>query len=285
MWGNTDGTVHDLDMEFLHDLRVATRRVRFALLMFNEYIGKRRVEKLRKELSWIAKSLGRVRDIDVFQETFSEQFARVGASEEMIEHVLCYYRGKRKKNLESMKRDLQSHRYIELLDGLRKLETSMKRKGRTQGVPVVELIPDFIEAVLQRMSGWLDRSAESLSSKDLHELRIQFKGLRYTTEFFSDLYVSGMSRVIRGFVRFQDSLGLFQDAQVSSQMLRTFSEKSMKRGAAGVDVMLGVGGLIQVQREIQEKQYIQFLSMWSMFPRQVKNLRKLLSTKKFYTHL
>ena len=285
MWGNTDGTVHDLHIEFLHDLRVATRRARFALQLFREYVGEQRMETLRKELSWIAKSLGKVRDIDVFQEKFSEQFRRIGASEELIEDVVGHYTGKRYRNLESMKIDLQSDRYVELLDNLRKLEGFMITKGQGQGVPVVELIPGFIEAVLQRMSSWLDHSADSLTPNDLHKLRIEFKGLRYTTEFFGDLYAGEMRKVIRGFVQFQDCLGLFQDAQVASQMLRSFSEKLMKKGTARVDVMLGVGGLIQVQREIQEQQQAQFLSMWNIFPRQIKDLRKLLKTKKFYNHV
>ena len=284
MWGNTDGTVYDLDIEFLHDLRVATRRARFVLLLFKEHIGNSQAEPLRKELSWIAKSLGRVRDIDVFQEKFSEQFRRIGASEEIIQSVVGHYTDKRYKNLESLIIDLQSDRYVELLNHLRKLEASMMRKGKGQGLPIVELIPGFIETVLQRMSNWIDRSSDSLSPNDLHDLRIEFKGLRYTSEFFNDLYAGKMHKVISGFVQFQDCLGLFQDAQVASQMLRKFSEKSMKRGTARVDMMLGVGGLIQIQREIQEQKQAQFLSMWNGFPHQIKNLRKLLQTKKFYNH-
>ena len=284
MWGNTDGTVYDLDIEFLHDLRVATRRARFALHLFRDNVGEEWSETLRKELSWIAKSLGKVRDIDVFQEKFSEQFRKIGASEDIIQSVVGHYTCKRQRNLEKMREDLQSGRYEELLDRLRKLEDTMLRKGQTQEVPVVELVPGLIGAVLDRMSGWLDRSAESLSPNDLHELRIEFKGLRYTTEFFSDLYAGEMRRVIRGFVQFQDCLGLYQDAQVATQTLRRFSEKIMKKGSASVDVMLGVGGLIQVQREIQEQQQTQFMIMWQGFAGQMRDLGKLVSTHAFYTH-
>ena len=285
MWGNTEGTIHDLDVEFLHDLRVATRRIRFALLLFEEYVGKTRTENLRKELTWIAKSLGRVRDIDVFQEKFSVQFRKIGASEDLIELVVGHYNGKRRKNMETLKADLESNRYKNIIEALRKLEIYMRRKGRGQGVPVVELVPGLIETVLDRMSAWLGRSADSLSPNDLHELRIAFKGLRYTTEFFDDLYAGDMRKVIRGFVQFQDCLGLFQDAQVASQALRKFSQKAMKKGTASVDMMLGVGGLIQVQREIQEQQQARFLSMWKDFSRQIKKLRRLLRTGKFYNEV
>jgi CHAD domain-containing protein len=284
MWGNTHGTMYDLDIEFLHDLRVATRRARFALHLFSDHIGEERSETLRKELSWIAKSLGRVRDIDVFQEKFSEQFRKIGASEDIIQSVIGHYTRKRHRNFEKMREDLQSGRYEELLNSVRELEDTMLRKGRMQEIPVVEFVPGLIGAVLDRMSGWLDRSAESLSPNDLHELRIEFKGLRYTTEFFSDLYAREMRRVIRGFVQFQDCLGLYQDAQVATQTLRRFSEKIIKKGSASVDVMLGVGGLIQVQREIQERQQTQFMIMWQGFAGKMGDLRKLVNSHAFYTH-
>ena len=93
-----------------------------------------------------------------------------------------------------------------------------------------------------------------------------------------------MRRVIRGFVQFQDCLGLYQDAQVATQTLRRFSEKIMKKGSASVDAMLGVGGLIQVQREIQEQQQTQFMIMWQGFAGQMRDLGKLVSTHAFYTH-
>ena len=284
MWGNTEGTVHDLDIEYLHDLRVATRRARFALKLFANHIGEEWAEELRQELSWIAKSLGKVRDIDVFQEKLSEQFRKIGASDDIIQSVVGHYTGRRHKNLGKMKEDLFSERYLNLLDRLRELADAMMRESRSQGGPVVELVPGFIGAALDAMSGWLDRSAVSLSVNDLHELRIEFKGLRYTTEFFSDLYTKEMRRIIRGFVQFQDCLGLYQDAQVATETLRRFSGKMMKKGSSSVEVILGVGGLIQVQREIQEQQHLQFLAMWSKFPRQIKELSKLLQTGKFYIH-
>ena len=284
MWGNTDGTIFDLDIEFLHDLRVATRRARFALKLFEDHLGEEWAEELRQELSWIAKSLGKVRDIDVFQEKFSDQFRKIGASKDIIQSVVGHYTGRRQKNMGKMKEDLLSERYSKLLDRLRELEKTMLQKGATQGIPVVELVPGFIGAALDRMSGWLDRSAVSLSVNDLHELRIEFKGLRYTTEFFSDLYTKEMRKTIGGFVQFQDCLGLYQDAQVATETLHKFSERMMKKGSVSVDVMLGVGGLIRVQREIQERQHSQFLDMWNKFPRLIKKMRRLLQTGKFHNH-
>jgi CHAD domain-containing protein len=296
MWGNTEGTLHDLHPEYLHDLRVATRRLRFALNLFKDTLDGEVVTGLRKELSWVAKGLGKVRDIDVFQEKFTEQFREIVATDSVISAVETYYRGRRDRSLDKMKEALLSERYRKLLDRLHELERDALKEG---GATVVEKervqnpgrmlitahIPVIIESALKKMDKWLDRSAQSLTAEDLHELRIEFKGLRYTTEFFSELYAPAMRKLIRGFVRFQDCLGLHQDAQIATETLRGFSEKMMRGERPPLEVLLGAGSLLQVQRQIQERERKRFLAMWHKFPGQVKELRKLLKSGKFYDHV
>ncbi len=58
MTANLEGTRLDLDPEFLHDLRVATRRSRFALRLLREWFGSARCEPLRDELRWIGGPAG-----------------------------------------------------------------------------------------------------------------------------------------------------------------------------------------------------------------------------------
>jgi CHAD domain-containing protein len=335
MWANTEGTLYDLDPEFLHDLRVSTRRARFALKIFGEQVGADLAAELRKELSWAAKKLGRVRDIDVFQDKFSVQFKKIvvpdrreatdrregvpsgatdrregvpsgatdrregvpsGAtgrsegipsesvhsviSDRVLQAIVEYYRGKREKHRERMWKVLASERYGNLLQGLKNLEGDMLRKGG--GVPIVEAVPNFVGAALDRMHVWFERSAVSLTADDLHELRIEFKGLRYTMEFFSDLYVAPMRKAISNFVKFQDCLGLHQDAQAALESLKDFAASVVKRGNPDPELLLAVGSLMQVQRDIQEAQRNLFLGMWNRFPRQVRGIQKLLKSGAFH---
>ena len=65
-----------------------------------------------------------------------------------------------------------------------------------------------------------------------------------TTEFFNDLYAPRMSSVIRGFVKFQDCLGLYQDAQVAMETLRELAEEIAGRPKAPAQLLLGIGSLI-----------------------------------------
>ena len=286
MWANTEGTLYDLDPEFLHDLRVATRRVRFALKIFNDLAGSEPAKELRKELSWAARSLGRVRDIDVFQQKFSEQFSRIKANDqrEMVDRVIRmiveYYRERRSRYCEKINAVLVSDRYRTLLERLRDLERDLLRRG--DGVPTVDAIPGIVGGALDKMHVWFERTAESLTPDDLHALRIEFKGLRYTAEFFSDLYIAPMRKAIRGFIQFQDCLGLYQDAQVALDSLEEFAQRMVKRGDPDPDLMLSIGALMQVQRSIQEEQRALFLGKWNRFPKQVRGIQKLLKSGSFY---
>jgi len=53
------------DEEDVHDMRVATRRMRAALRLFRDYLPKRTTARMMRELRWIALALGEVRDLDV----------------------------------------------------------------------------------------------------------------------------------------------------------------------------------------------------------------------------
>src|SRR5262249_47611073 len=58
------GTRLGEDPEELHDMRVATRRIRAALSVFREALPVR-AARFNREWAWLADSLGRVRDLDV----------------------------------------------------------------------------------------------------------------------------------------------------------------------------------------------------------------------------
>src|SRR5690606_38574564 len=61
---NEPGTRLGEDIEALHDMRVATRRIRAAMQAFRPWLPPR-FERFRAELGWVARALGEVRDLDV----------------------------------------------------------------------------------------------------------------------------------------------------------------------------------------------------------------------------
>lgn len=63
---NVDGTRADLDSEFLHDLRVATRRTRSALSQVKRVLPDAVVEEFKARFAWLGQITGPTRDLDVF---------------------------------------------------------------------------------------------------------------------------------------------------------------------------------------------------------------------------
>ena len=70
-WSTPDG---------IHDMRVASRRLRSVLADFSPYLRKRRISASLKEIKSIAEALGRVRDQDVAIKTL-ESLAAVAPAE------------------------------------------------------------------------------------------------------------------------------------------------------------------------------------------------------------
>ncbi|HIP52782.1 MAG TPA: CHAD domain-containing protein, partial [Chromatiales bacterium] len=69
---NIEGTKADLDTEFLHDLRVATRRIRSALTQIKGVFEPELVERFKAEFAWIQEITGRTRDMDVYLLKFDD---------------------------------------------------------------------------------------------------------------------------------------------------------------------------------------------------------------------
>ncbi|PVV11667.1 MAG: hypothetical protein B6D72_09960, partial [gamma proteobacterium symbiont of Ctena orbiculata] len=63
---NIDGTRANLDSEFLHDLRVATRRTRSAMSQIKGVFDPRQLEPFKQGFGWIGQITGETRDLDVY---------------------------------------------------------------------------------------------------------------------------------------------------------------------------------------------------------------------------
>jgi triphosphatase len=94
------------DPEELHDMRVATRRLRAALKLYADALPKR-AERYERDLRWVATALGEVRDLDVHLERLSEEASRNG---EVLEEVVALLRERRVEARRGMHEALDSNR-------------------------------------------------------------------------------------------------------------------------------------------------------------------------------
>lgn len=245
MRSHEPGTRIGEDPEELHDMRVATRRMRAAIKVFEGALPER-ARWFREELRWIAGSLGDVRDLDVQIDRLDAW--RDGAGEggsEFLGKILDVIKKRRTEARGRMLEALDSARY-------ERLETSfgeMLRRGpgaeRTlaqgnghnpEGEPVTSAAPGLISARYRKWRKAAKRLDESSPPEEFHDLRKKGKRLRYTLEFVAEVYGKPVEALVSPLKALQDDLGDHQDAIVAAGTLRELGTSTqgprVPRGAA-----------------------------------------------------
>jgi CHAD domain-containing protein len=275
MKANVNGTLEDLDPEYLHDLRVAIRRLRSALRLFAEVLGPRRCDSLRVELNWIAQLLGAVRDLDVFILNLREQAQRLGEAG-VIAEILAEELGRQRAPArEALASGLAARRFRDLMRRLETLASSPppRHHGGAKSLPVAKAAPALIRKAQRRVLKLGRTIGPGSAAADLHRLRILFKRLRYASEFFREAFADPASDTdpladyIQAMVRFQDCLGEHQDAVVAMARIQELVTEMVERGALAPERLLDLGGLIQVQREIARDRRGRLAKLWAKFDR------------------
>jgi CHAD domain-containing protein len=266
---NSEGTLLDLDPEYLHDMRVGTRRLRSALRVFGPALGTRRAESLRLELGWLARLLGEVRDLDVFIAGLHGQAARLGEAKRIAETLERELVARRAPALEALQVALRGRRYEALLRRVAALAASTvpKRPGGPAALTAAESAPPFLAKAHKRVVKQGRLAVPSGEAPALHRLRILFKRLRYASEFFAPAVGERLDPLIKAMVRFQDCLGEHQDAVVAAGRIEALARELAARGDLPVESLLDLGGLIQVQREIARARRDKLAGLWAQFDR------------------
>jgi CHAD domain-containing protein len=218
------GTRLGEDIEELHDMRVATRRLRAAIDMFSDVLPAR-AGAINEELKWLAGVLGAVRDLDVQLERMDDMdqlaaalAARTDGSPLLeLRAALEAQRVEARRNLLDA---LDSARWERLVNAMTGMVTRGPSRVNAPGRrPALLSAPPLVEARHDRVRKAAKRARRSGVAGDYHRLRIRAKRLRYSLEFVSDLYGARPSQVVRRLAKLQDTLGLLQDAEVATVRL------------------------------------------------------------------
>ncbi len=225
------GTRLGEDPEELHDMRVATRRLRAAIDLFSSVLPAR-AATLRAELGWLASALGVVRDLDVQIlrmedfEAWSAGLSTAGGDAQPIDELGALLERERVEGRDQLLEALESARWERLAAGL----TTLARQGPSRRSvaarrPAVLVVPDLIEERHRAVRRAARRAKHSGVAADFHRLRIRDKRLRYALEFSADLYGRRTEPFVRQLTRLQDRLGLLQDAEVAVARMTALVER------------------------------------------------------------
>lgn len=217
----------DTDIEGVHQLRVAVRRLRAALKT-----GVAGAGELRRELRWFFGKLGPVRDLDVLLARFRADTAGFSPDElAAVERLLGGLVAERAAVQAQLVKVLRGKRYARLLATLEAAEPV-----ETDGV-VVDLVAAIAEPH-ERLRAAVAALPFVPADEDLHALRILGKKLRYAAEMAEPVGGKPVRKLVKATRKLQDVLGEFQDSCVAEERLRGLTP-------AGMDEAFVAGRLVE----------------------------------------
>jgi CHAD domain-containing protein len=234
---NEPGTRLGEDIEALHDMRVATRRMRAAFRVFGEYYQPKAVSPYLKGLKHTGRALGPVRDLDVFREKVQAYLSTLPESQQdSLDWFLVALETRREAARQRLLAYLNSDKYARFRERFGQFVETEAMGSRIFALDGGDPHPYRVRhvapvAIYERLAAvraydeWLRPAGPDMPGpplERLHALRIACKGLRYTLEFFREVLGPNSKAVIKEIVKMQDHLGNLQDAVVASDILRNF---------------------------------------------------------------
>ena len=214
------------DVVEIHQMRVATRRMRAAWRVFGDGFDARKTRKHRGRLRRVAALLGGVRDLDVLLEGAEGYRAEQSASDQRgLDPLFERWRHRRELARRALVRELEAEPYRRWATAYGDLVGSVGQAARTFGPTEPQRIRDTaparIWAAFARVRGY-EPVLRFADVPTLHELRITAKWLRYTLEFHADALGADVAPLIARVTALQDHLGLLHDADVAADLVRAF---------------------------------------------------------------
>jgi CHAD domain-containing protein len=199
--------------------------MRAAFDVFGQYFEPKSVKKHLKRLRRAGRTLGRMRDLDVFLEKTQHYIETLPDGAPMrLAPLLNAWGQKRAEERQKLVSYLESAEYQQF-----KLDFNRFTSARDESAIsmfesnpkpnlVRHVLPVLIYTRLASVRAYGGFIANA-GVKQLHALRVEFKKLRYTLEFFSEVLGQEAKDVISELKSLQDYLGDLNDANVACQIL------------------------------------------------------------------
>ena len=261
------------DIEFVHRARVATRRLRAALRMFDDCFAPKRIKRWRKAIRQTTSALGDARDRDVQIEWLCGNLSALTAKECFpgVARVLVQL----ERDRERLQRKVV--KAVERLDAkgvLKEMRRAAKKILAELATPLPADVPadsaapeaaappqpdpEAVERVKQHVLRQLHEfvaQQDSLANPEDHErhhaMRIAAKRLRYTLEISRAVHPGRLDAAVEAIKKVQTLLGDVHDCDVWLDHLDDFAEAERKRIVA----MFGHAG--RFQRLLPGIEYLQ----------------------------
>ncbi len=219
------GTRTGEDIEDLHQMRVAVRRMRATLKAARPLLDAAWSDDLRAELGWLGGALGPVRDLDVLLLRLHREIASLPADEQNAGGALLdALERERTTARAAMLEALTAPRYFGLLERLAETVSAPLPTPAPGDAPRPALV-DLVRAEARKLRRAVEKAGDDPPDEVLHALRIRGKRVRYTGELVAPSLRGTpagkqVKRLLSATTVLQEVLGDHQDACVAEQRIR-----------------------------------------------------------------
>jgi CHAD domain-containing protein len=234
-WFGNDAGVRDaVSTEFVHQMRIAQRRLRTALRIFPHWEDEAWTARVAPDLEWLGTVLGEARDWDVFVDSTLPALAAADADGARWITIRESADARRLEAREGLRTAMGSARYAQLalawlewLSGLPSREPPGKAADNSLRAYAQRRVRKYYKRLISAPKlTTLDESAR-------HKERIQAKYLRYTLEFFESIASQKTRREsAKTVARMQSVLGDGNDAAVALRYLQQIDAPPYQSGFA-----------------------------------------------------
>ena len=225
------------DIEGVHQMRVALRRMRSAFTVFRPAIPKKISTDISQEMRWAAHQLDHARDIDVY---IDENLTNHGKKQPHGgKRMLKLARKDKKNTYDQVRKFIHGRRYNRLkkqvtnwVDNREWRDELSKKERRSLGRKVKPFAAQVLENHRTQVLT-TGKNIQALDDDALHQLRIDCKKLRYATEFFSPVFGKSMTAFTKQLKELQDILGILHDTAVMSGLQQDLLKNKKQVKAKG----------------------------------------------------
>lgn len=269
----SDGVKTRDDIENVHRMRVATRRMRAVLPIFGQYLEPKHTDNWIKAFRGITKALGIARDLDVQLEKLEKTLETASPENKPgIERLILRWTQRRDKAQEPVIRAVDKFLKSGIVQQVAGITAPLVFFSNQIDLHDEKLVKLGVTHIRQELSEMLkyDRDIQDPEKvTELHQMRIQAKRLRYSMETFAPVFPNELSSQLKLMKQIQDLVGETHDADVWLMELPKFleEERALTMEFLGEDSAMnqfipGINAFMQAESEDRVIKYTEFIALW-----------------------
>ncbi|MDE1460472.1 CHAD domain-containing protein [Spartinivicinus poritis] len=262
---NEQGVINDIDTEYLHDYRVAIRKIRSLLSLIRQVFPKTETKQLKQQLKELAQKTNLLRDLDVYLLAKDELKAQLPIQlQPGLDKLFQTFADLRKTECKSIVQHLQSKTYQDTLTTIKNILKACKKAAKTKNShkPITKIATQEIHNKYQLICHNGSLLTATTDDEAFHDLRLECKKLRYLLELFADLMDTTTNKqAVSSLKKLQDKLGHFNDLSVQQEKLLSYLDGN------NIDSLeaAAIGGLVSVMRRQQTSLKAEIISQLNDF--------------------